>query len=74
MTTFIKGTYSRSIYESSAGYHVGILRVLDTNDENLNEYVGRTSVVRGDLETERVLKGFEILPFFSTNSICAFAI
>ena len=47
MTTFIKGTYSRSIYESSAGYHVGILRVLDTNDEDLNEYVGRTITFTG---------------------------
>ena len=47
MTTYIKGTYSKSIYESSAGYHVGILKVMDTNDEKLAEYIGRSITFTG---------------------------
>ena len=47
MTSFIKGTYSKSIYETNTGYCVGILRVIDTNDEQLVEYVGRTITFTG---------------------------
>lgn len=47
MTTYIKGTYSKSIYESSAGYHIGIMRVIDTNDESLSDYIGRTITFTG---------------------------
>ena len=47
MATYIKGTYSKSIYESSAGYHIGIMRVIDTNDESLSDYIGRTITFTG---------------------------
>ena len=39
---YIKGTFSKSIYESSTGYHIGLFRVVDTDDEEIMKYVGRT--------------------------------
>ena len=42
MEATIKGSFSRSIYESSTGYMVGILKVSDTNQEELAHYIGRT--------------------------------
>lgn len=45
--TYIKGSYSRSIYESETGYHVGIFKVEDTNDEKLVDYQGRTITFTG---------------------------
>lgn len=47
MADYIKGNYSRSIYESSQGYHIGIFRVSDTNNEVLSEYIGRTITFTG---------------------------
>ncbi len=47
MTTYIKGTYSRSIYENNTGYYIGIFRVSDTNDEKLADYIGRTITFTG---------------------------
>lgn len=47
MSTYIKGNYSRSIYESSTGYHIGLFKVSDTNDESLAEYIGRTITFTG---------------------------
>jgi len=44
---YIKGTYSRSIYETATGYHVGIMKVADTNAESLSEYIGRTITFTG---------------------------
>ena len=47
MTDYIKGNYSRSIYESAQGYHIGIFKVSDTNSEILSEYIGRTITFTG---------------------------
>lgn len=47
MTTYIKGTYSRSIYENNTGYYIGIFRVSDTNDEKIADYIGRTITFTG---------------------------
>ena len=44
---YIKGSYSKCIYESNSGYKIGIFRVNDTNDEYLSEYVGRTITFTG---------------------------
>ncbi len=46
-TTYIKGSYSRSIYENGSGYHVGLFKVEDTNDEKLADYQGRTITFTG---------------------------
>ena len=44
---YIKGSFSKSIYKSNSGYNIGIFRVYDTNDDSLNEYVGRTITFTG---------------------------
>ena len=47
MATFIKGNFSRSIFESNSGYYIGIFRVSSTNSEELEEYVGKTITFTG---------------------------
>lgn len=47
MSSYIKGNYTRSIYKSSQGYHIGIFKVADTDSEDLAEYVGRTITFTG---------------------------
>ena len=47
MPTFIKGNYRKSIYENATGYVIGLFRVVDTNDEELAEYIGRTITFTG---------------------------
>ena len=47
MNTYIKGTFSKSIYENNTGYYIGIFRVVDTNDEKLANYIGRTITFTG---------------------------
>ncbi len=47
MSSYIKGTYSKSIYESDKGYYIGIFKVSETNDEALKEYVGRSITITG---------------------------
>ena len=45
--TFIKGTYSRSVFQGSNGYYIGIFRVNETNTIDLEDYVGRTITFTG---------------------------
>lgn len=47
MGTYIKGNYRKSIYQSQAGYNIGIFKVIDTNDERLADYIGRTITFTG---------------------------
>lgn len=47
MSSYIKGTYSRSIYESNTGYYIGLFKVSDTNSEELSEFIGRTITFTG---------------------------
>ena len=42
MTAIIKGNYVKSIFESSTGYRIGLFHVKETDDEELQEYVGRS--------------------------------
>ena len=44
---YIKGNYSKSIYVSNSGYHIGIFRVHDTDSEELAEYIGKTITFTG---------------------------
>ena len=39
---YIKGHYSRCIYENDNGYHVGIFKVVETDEEQLKMYVGKS--------------------------------
>lgn len=47
MALYIKGNYSKSIYQNNSGYNIGIFRVSDTNDEKLAEYIGKTITFTG---------------------------
>lgn len=47
MTTYIKGNYSRAIFQNNTGYHIGIFKVSDTNDEKLADYIGRSITFTG---------------------------
>lgn len=47
MGTYIKGNYRKSIYQSQAGYNIGIFKVIDTNDDRLADYIGRTITFTG---------------------------
>ena len=47
MISYIKGYYSKSIFQNSTGYNIGIFRVSDTNDEALADYIGRTITFTG---------------------------
>ena len=47
MATYLKGNYSKSIFQSNTGYHIGIFKVSDTNDEKLADYIGRTITFTG---------------------------
>lgn len=47
MSAYIKGHYQRSIYQNSNGYHIGLFKVSDTNDEKLAEYINRTITFTG---------------------------
>ena len=47
MTSYIKGYYSKSIFQNSTGYNIGIFKVSDTNDESLADYIGRTITFTG---------------------------
>ncbi len=47
MNTYIKGHYSKSIFESNTGYIIGIFKVSDTNSEELENYIGRSITFTG---------------------------
>ena len=47
MSTYIKGSYSRSIFESNTGYVIGIFKFNDTNSEQLSDYIGRSITFTG---------------------------
>ena len=47
MLTYIKGSYSKSIYQNNTGYNIGIFKVSDTNDEKLSDYIGRSITFTG---------------------------
>ena len=47
MATYIKGNYTKSIYQNGTGYNIGIFKVSDTNDEKLADYIGRSITFTG---------------------------
>ena len=44
---YIKGSYSKSIYENNTGYKIGIFKVSDTDTEELADYIGRSITFTG---------------------------
>ncbi len=47
MESYVKGIYRRSIFISETGYHIGILKVKETNDENIVPFIGKTITFTG---------------------------
>ncbi|MBR3897867.1 MAG: ATP-dependent RecD-like DNA helicase [Bacilli bacterium] len=47
METYIKGNYRKSIYQSDKGYVIGLFKVRETNDEELEDYINRTITFTG---------------------------
>ena len=47
METYIKGTFKRKIYSSNDGYVVGLVKINETNDDDLAEYVGKQFTFTG---------------------------
>ncbi len=45
--SYIKGSYSKSIYENNTGYVIGIFKVSDTDNELLSDYIGRSITFTG---------------------------
>lgn len=55
MKKYIKGIHKREIFRSDKGYVIGIFKVKDTNDEDLEIYVNKTITFTGyfaDLKTD----------------------
>ena len=44
---FMKGKYNRSFFEASSGYRVGLFKVSEASDENLERYVGKDITFTG---------------------------
>lgn len=47
MKEFIKGNYQRNIYAGENGFTIGIIRVKDTNIEQMKDYIGKTMTFTG---------------------------
>ena len=41
METYIKGTYKRCIFSSNDGYTIGLIKIKETDDQDLLDYVGK---------------------------------
>ena len=47
METYIKGTFKRNIYSSKDGYVVGIIRIKETTDDDLLDYIDKQFTFTG---------------------------
>lgn len=47
MRNYIKGKYKREIYNSKKGYIIGLIKVKETNDESIENYVNKTMTFTG---------------------------
>ena len=47
MSVYIKGNYTKTIFSSTSGYYVGLMKVKETNDEENQDIVGRTITFTG---------------------------
>ena len=48
METYIKGEYKRAIFQSDKGFIVGVLKVQETNHEELQEYLNKQITFTGN--------------------------
>lgn len=47
MDTYLKGTFKKCIFSSNEGFYVGLVKIKDTNDQDLIEYVGKQFTFTG---------------------------
>ena len=47
MKKYIKGKYKRSIFESNNGYVIGLIKIKDTNDDDMIDYINKTMTFTG---------------------------
>ena len=47
MKNYIKGNYIRSVFESSNGYKIGIMKITETNDPDITDFVNDTLTFTG---------------------------
>ena len=47
MKSYIKGNYKRSLFESNNGYVIGLFKVIETNDQDLEDYVEKIITFTG---------------------------
>lgn len=47
MKQYIKGQFTRSIFSSDNGYVIGLLKVRETNDEEMQDYINKTITFTG---------------------------
>lgn len=47
MKNYIKGKFTRTIFSSNNGYVIGLLKVQDTNDEEMMDYIDKTVTFTG---------------------------
>ena len=48
MNTYIKGNYKRTIYSSNNGFVIGLFKIKETNDIQLEEYLNKTITFTGN--------------------------
>ena len=47
METYIKGTFKRNIFSSNDGFYVGLIKIKETSDEELFDYIGKQFTFTG---------------------------
>ena len=47
MKTYIKGNYIRSVFESNNGYKIGIIKITETNDPDVQDFINETLTFTG---------------------------
>ncbi len=47
MNNYIKGIFKRTFYTSEKGYSIGLLKIKETNDEEVEDYIGKTITITG---------------------------
>ena len=50
MSNFIKGNYKRTIFSTDKGYVVGLFKVKETNDNMMEDFIGKTITFTGFFE------------------------
>ena len=61
METYIKGTYKRCIFSSNDGYVIGLIKIKETDDQDLLENNGLEMVTK--FTYENILTVKEVLPY-----------